>query len=364
MIQKMTSHELNGILENANNKLEQVITDVKTIKSNINKRLKIMNCEAGYIEQQMEHLATVHKEMLNPAEPGEFRQVFTLFDADLSAKFEKYGCTITPALKTTPTNVFNILATATGEAFFRDIAEVAINGVVKDEYKDILKHDAINNKEIFFEELTDKDPALNISITLDKTKTIGTSLFNMIEFDPFLNGAYTIEYIRIYPQNMEEYEEYANFKSAGKMRILLNKEYNLNKIEFKIVPTYKTQVNGIDKFYAGIKHIYLCNAKFVSDSYAIAKIESNNYIDAIYDSVVIKTPNENLETTAANENIQFYLNMSTNSNGEVVLSSLQKASKIGDVRPISSNVKTIYAKIPIKNMSIIGMTFSITSKIS
>ena len=38
MIQKMTSHELNGILENANNKLEQVITDVKTIKSNINKR--------------------------------------------------------------------------------------------------------------------------------------------------------------------------------------------------------------------------------------------------------------------------------------------------------------------------------------
>ena len=39
---------------------------------------------------------------------------------------------------------------------------------------------------------------MNISITLDKTKTLGNSLFNMIEFDMFLNGSYTIEYKTLY----------------------------------------------------------------------------------------------------------------------------------------------------------------------
>lgn len=383
MIPKMTSHELNNILNNANSKLDGVIEDVKEIKSNISKRLKILRYEAEYIEYQMEDLKRVHRETTKPNNPGQDYHVFTIPDITLANSYEKYGCTVTPKFKSVPVNVFNIMATATGEAFFRDIAEVAINGVIKPEYRNILKHDSTSDKELFFEEINGDNPSMEITITLDKTKSLGNSFFNAIELDMFLNGAYTVDYIRIYKEdivetdtNKNKYDEFQAIDNAGKMRLVLNKEYEFNRVDIKITPKFSTQVNGVKISPIGIKHIYFYNAKFVSDSYVIAIIESQDFIDKIDNEFSIVMPNKTITAKAKEEGILFYLSCTKNpSTGETILSSLQEPSTQDSMKAISMNVKKIYAKIPLKfivdtnkdaelkNQSIVGFTFTAASKI-
>lgn len=363
MIQKMTSHEFNNILNAANEKLNNVIDDIKNIKKDMSKKLKIMRYESEFIEHQMNELTTIHKETIKPSESGDVVKVFTLLNPELSEKYEQYGSTASPTFKNVPTNVFNIMATATGEAFYRDIAEVSINGIVKEEYKGILKHDSSPDKEFFFEEINGDNPEVVIQISLDTTKTLGSSSFNIIEFDPFLNGSYTIEHIKIYSQE-EKYVEYNDFTYAGKMRIVLDEEHTFTKVEFKIIPNFNTQVNGIKKSLIGLKHIYFYKAKFETESYAIAEIESGEYIDTILDEIKIKTPNGVIDTTITKEGIQLFLNRSTDqSTGKPIFSSIQEPSKPGDTKPISINTKKIYAKIPLRNRSLVGITFAISSKI-
>ena len=383
MIPKMTSHELNNILIEANSKLSGVITDIKYIKNDMSKKLKILRYESEYIEHQMESLKKTHKETSKPSVAGQNTKVFVLPNPSLTKSYEQYGCTITPKFKNIPVNVFNIMTTATNEAFYRDIAEVAINNVVKEEYKNILKHDSLSDKDLFFEEIDGDAPSMNISITLDKTKTLGNSLFNMIEFDMFLNGSYTIEYIRLFTEDIinnedisNKYDEFTNIEDAGKMRLVFNKEYSFNRVDIKIVPKFNTQINGITKSPIGIKHIYFYNAKFLSNSYAIAEIESEEFIDKIDNEFTLIKPNESIELNADSEGIQFYLNYTVDpSTGEPILSTLQEPSKPDNTKTISINIKKIYAKIPLKillsseknseanNQSIIGFVFNISSKI-
>jgi hypothetical protein len=383
MIPRMTSHELNNILIEANSKLSGVITDIKYLKNDMSKKLKILRYESEYMEYQMADLKRIHKETSKPSVPGQNNKVFVLPDQSLSNSYEQYGCTITPKFKSVPVNVFNIMTTATSEAFYRDIAEVSINNVVKEEYKNILKHDSLKEKELFFEEIDGDNPAMNISIVLDKTKVLGNSLFNMIELDMFLNGSYTIEYIRLFTEDVvnndeitSKYDEFTNIKEAGKMRLVFNKEYSFNRVDIKIIPKFNTQVNGVMKSPIGIKHIYFYNAKFLSNSYAIAEIESEEFIDKIDNEFTLIKPNESIELNADSENIQFYLSYTTDpSTGEPILSSPQETSKPDNTKTISVNVKKIYAKIPLKillssdknsdvnNQSIIGFVFNISSKI-
>lgn len=363
MIPKMTSHELNNILDNANSTLNNINSDVKDIKNDITKKMKIMRYEFEYLSHEMNNIKKIHSSSGGGIVDGAIINKFVLPDNSLSNSFEQYGCTSTPKFKTIPTNVFNIIAPATGEAFYRDIAEIAINDVVKDEYKGILMHDNLTDKEIFFDEITGDNPELKISITLDSTKTLGNTYFNMIELDTFLNGSFDIDYIRIYTDT-DIYDEYTAYENAGKMRLTLEKDYSLSKIELKIIPKFSTQVNGLNVFPIGIKHIYFYNAKLMSNSYAIATIESDDYIDTIYDSVTIKTPNGTENISASKEGITFYLSCTKDvTTGESILSSAQEPSTDDLTKPISINTKKIYAKIPLSNKSIIGHTFKINTKL-
>lgn len=364
MIPEMTSHELNKILVNANDKLSYILNEVNVIKNDIFKKMAIMRYESEYNQYELVKLLN-NSYNTSGATSGDIINKFTLFTPEFGNTFEVYGSTATPSFIMNPFNVFNILATATGEAFYRDIAEVAINGIIKDEYKDILKHDNIIDKSIYFVEVTDEVPTINLSIKIDTTKTLGNSMFNVIEFDPFFSGSYTINSIKIYSQeNNDTYEEYTGYENAGRMRIVLNKEYNLYKVDFNITPNYSVTSDGIKKTIAGIKHIYFYNAKFISNAYAVAVIESDKYIDSIQDNISIKTPNQTIDSTISNENIELYLNHTINpTTGEHVFSSKQEISYIGSTNPISFNVKKIYAKIPIKEQSLIGITFKISTKL-
>lgn len=361
MIEKITSHDLNDIMNKANNKLETIISEIKMAKSDINNKLKIMKYESEFLSGQMNEVKDLYK---NSSEDNTASNdlVFALFNRELSSGFENYGSTITPAVKNSAAHVFNILATATGEAFYRDIAEVSINDIVKEEYKDILKHDTIKNKSIFFKEMDGIDPECKITITLDNTKALGLAMFNTIEFDMFFNGSYTIKEIKIHSGSGTE--EYANYINVGRSRIVLDKEYVFSKVEMTIIPHFHTTVGSDEKSLIGIKHIYFCNSKFVNNGYIVSEIKSNNFIDIINDEISIKTHSGTINTTATHEGIEFYLNKSidTTTNMPILLNK-QDPSKPGEAKPITYNVKTIYAKIPLKNRSIIGTIFSINSKL-
>lgn len=363
MIPKMTSHELNNILDNANSTLSDINSDVKNIKSDITKKMKIMRYEFEYISYEINNIKNIFNNSGGGSVDGEVINKFVLPDNSLSDSFEQYGCTSTPKFKSMPTNVFNIISPSTGEAFYRDIAEVAINDVVKDEYKGILMHDNLQDKELFFDEITSDKPELKISIILDSTKTLGNTYFNMIEFDTFLNGSFDIDYIRIYTDTAV-YDEYTSYSDAGKMRLILDKDYSFSKVELSITPKFCTQVNGFNVFPIGIKHIYFYNAKLTTSSYAIATIKNDEYIDTIYDSVTVKTPNGTEDISASDEGITFYLSCTKDSTtGEITLSSPQEPSTDDLIKAISINTKKIYAKIPLNSKSIIGHTFKINSKL-
>lgn len=362
MIPKLTSHELNNMLNNSNEKLNTIINDIRYAKSDIAKKYKIMRVESEYIESQIETLRKTFKETNTSDTNGMQESIFVYHDRDLSKYYDSYGCTVTPAFKGSPINTFNILATATGEAFYRDIAEVSINGVVREEFKGILKHDSIKSKVLYFDEIEGDNPSVTISINLDASKIFGTTIFNMIEFDSFLNGSYTIDSIKIYTG--ESVTEFTGYEDAGKMRIVLDKEYSFDKVEMKITPHYYETESGVKKYYIGIKHLYFYNCKFVTNGYIVSEITSRDYIDSIEDKVVINTPNGKIESTATNEKIEFYLNKLYDSNtGETTLTSRHYPSTSGDIKPIALNVKTIYAKIPLSAISVIGHTFTIATKL-
>lgn len=356
MIPKITSHELNNILINANDKLDKLVTSIQDYKVDISQKLKIMRYETSYIEEQINTIKIL--------EPNNEDERLSMFNERLSPLLNTYGCTTTAQYKANPINVFNIKSIETNEAFYRDIATVEINGIKNDNYKDILKHDNILNKKIFFTETTESNKQITITITIDSTKTIGKSIFDTIEIDPFLNGSFNIDSIRIYnSKDNNFYDELKNFKSAGKMRISLDKEYDLNKIEFIITPQYYTNIDEKRIYPFGLKHIYFYKTQFTTNSYAIAIIERKDFIDTIDENIIIKTANSNIETTISNEKIELYLNYKINELGEVEFLNPQKASTSQSIKPISININKIYAKVPLDNKAIIGIIFKTNSKV-
>ena len=59
MIPKITSHELNNILINANEKLDNLVLSIKDCKEDIAQKLKIMRYEAAYIEDKIKEILDI-----------------------------------------------------------------------------------------------------------------------------------------------------------------------------------------------------------------------------------------------------------------------------------------------------------------
>lgn len=354
MIEKMTSHELNNIFNNANDKLNNIIDTIKLIKNNTNKKIKILRYEAEYMENA---LTTLRIKSTSSSKN------LTVFDNTLAiTNHSKYGCTVLPRFKKI-SNALNVVTVDTTEAFYRDIADVSVNDVTKEEYKTIFMHDNNKDKDVFFEEISEDNSEFKVSISIDKTKTIGKTTFNMIELDTFFSGSFDIKSIKIYTSDNREYfDEFTEFNHAGKMRITFEKEYELNKVDIIFKPNYSVEVDQQRIYPFGIKHIYFYNAKYSTNSYAIAVIEREEFIDTIKNTIEIKTPNAVRESTILNENIELYLNCEINDKGEVELSSPQEVSTSQSINPIGINIKKIYAKVPLKDESIIGIAFNTTSK--
>lgn len=353
MIEKMNSSQFNDILKNANEKLNNMTDNIKDIKLDMAVKLKIMKYEIEYLEyilKQYSSSSAINQENLS------------LFDRKYnSTNNESYGITFTPVPSKNKNNVFNVITLDDGAAYFRDIMNVTINEVKDDKFKDIFKHDSISDKTIYFNEFYTN--TVEMTVEIDPLKSIGVSNFNMIEIDSYLNGSFDIESIKIYVVNksdkIEYYEAYENYESAGKMRIILNKSYTFYKIVFRFKLKYSVD-NGKNIIYPfGLKHIYLYNANFLSNSYAIAEINNDEYINYIFDQIRIKTPNDLIESSITNEKIKIYLNCNKKEDGTYELTSEQNISTDNVSKPLALNTKKLYAMVPIKDKSIIGIEFNI-----
>lgn len=361
-IAKMSSQDFNNILEEAKSKITNMNNDINNIKKEMEKKLLIISNENSYLNHTLANMSysTVRE------------NTFVLLNNNYKGLYEAYSSVVHAFFKKEPINIFNLKIASSNKTFFRDETIVKINDVTNDYYKNILKADDVEDKELFFEEYNFNsqivktedtetqivtDNSITLSIEVDKDKSLGISKFNMIELDPFLYKSFDIEKIEIYG---EDYSIPATTVSAlnkvGKTRIILDKKYEFRKVVFYIKPKYSMTTKDKTIYPFGLKHIYFCEADFRNDSFIIVDYASQEYIDNIKDKVITETPFGFNESTLSEKNIKIYLD---NNNG--ILENEQELST-NIKKPIARNTKKLYIRIPLLEESITGMEFFIENR--
>lgn len=336
MIKQISSHDLNNIMENAQNKLIDAQKELMSIKDIVANHLDILEEEKLWNQKCLNELTNIT--------PTSYLSVPLYENAE--GNFSTYYLDILPDLVKQPLNVFNITSTQT--TFFRD--DVTLNllkgNEEKEDVTDILKHDSLKNT-YFFKRFTDKDITFMLDIK-DYQYPLGASRFNMIEIDAFLPGSFKIKSIALYYG--EDSIVYNNFNRIGKNRIVLDEKKQIQKIEFCFELLYSVK-NGEHVYYPfGLKHIYLYDADFKEDSYAIVKIKSDRLIDLIQDECLINSNRGVVETTLNKLGVEIYAHYADNQ-----LYMPIAISTPYEIYELPLQTDTLYAKIPVKDaMSQIG----------
>lgn len=356
MIHKMSSHDFNNILVEANEKIENMNNSISSIKENINKKLLIITRENEYANYCMENL--LYKSQQN-IENTDVNGSFILLNNNHKGLYKSYSNVVHAFFKKDPINIFNVTSVTTEDTYFRDEVKVSINEVSTDYYKNILKSENNTSKKIFFEEYTKKstvetnangesymkeDNTIVLSIEVDKDKVIGISKFNIIEIDPYLYKSFDIDKIEIFGEDLKTPLFTSNkLPSVGKTRLILDKKYDFKKVVFTITPKYSLSIKGIDTIPFGLKHIYFYEADFRNDSYMIIDYISEEYIDFIKNDIKVITPYGTYNSSIKEQNIKIFLE---NNNG--ILENEQEPS-LNIKKPIARNLNRLYFRVPIGN---------------
>lgn len=260
--------------------------------------------------------------------------------------FSTYFFDAYPAIVNEPLNLFNI--TSTQSVFFREDVNLKMiypNGETED-VTDILKHDSLKST-YFHKRLKSNEVTFLLSLK-DYQKPLGASRFNVIEIDGFMPGAFKLK--RLSLQYGDETINYEDFNKLGKNRIILDEKKQLNQIEFVFELLYKVVSNDTTYYPFALKHIYLLNADFKSESYAIVKIESDKIINLIKDECAVSSSRGITHTTLKTLGIEIYAHYTDNQ-----LYMPIAISNAYEIYEIPLQVKTLYARVPIKKeMSSIG----------
>lgn len=357
-IKKMSSQDFNEILESSQTKIKDMNDSISVVKNNIDKKLLIIKHETEYISEYVHKLSYQRPHNTPENNSGVAKDgIYIMLNNNYKGLYESYSNVVHAFFKKEPLNIFNLRSVTSKKPYFRDEVNVSINGITTDYYKNILKADDHDTKEIFFEEYSNdvevkkteenisymsNDSSIEISIEVDKQKVIGISKFNMIEIDPYLYQSFDIEKIDIYGENYDK-PLYTTDKleKVGKTRIVLDKKYNFKKVVFTITPKYISTNNGEQVKPFGLKHIFFYDADFRNDSYVIVQYDSSEFIDHIKNDMEIETPYGSFSTSIKDEGIKIYLE---NNNG--ILSNEQEPS-MTTKKPIARNLKRIFFKIPI-----------------
>lgn len=357
---KMSSQDYNKIFEEAKDVTDEIVTTIQNIKDDVTKKLMIINYANEFTDQKLNNITT--------SSSDETKIVFTdnVFD---TSTYSRYNYIVHPKIKSS-IDIFN-LKLLSGNVMFKQNIKSYVNGIEDKEYINLLKADNVYDKKIVFDEML--EDTITLTYEIDNTISIGTSRFNTIEIDPFISGAYSIESINFYNINTSgslsktPIISIDKVDNIGKTRIILDKKIRFSKVTMKFKCNFSTMVNGVEVYPFGLRHIHFMEMDFLPESYVIAKIESDSYIDYINDKVTLYSASGKIDTTCSLYDIEIYNNYDYNTlTGRVYTS-----TKAG-INRIAKNVKTLYAKIPliqknnvtkeVKYLSLNGVKFNIVTQ--
>lgn len=341
MIFKNNSKDLMDRFHNAEDSIESIKTDLNNLITLHKKRSSVIEAIQLYDADMIQKII----EQTNNASNISNKIVFSLEDNIASGKYGVYGQTIHPAFVSEPDNIFNF---KTSEGYvYKNNGIVSINDTIRPEYRNILKHDSIEDLYPIFDEY-DTD-TIKLKIEFDSTGVVADKTFNVIELSPFLQGSFNIVSMEIEQDNALDSSTitYENINSVANMRICLSNKTVMKSITLNIKLLYQ---NTGGKYLFGMKHIYFYNADYAS-SYIVYNFKLNQYIDSISDKITFHTQFANVDTSCTQEGIKIYLYLSGGTPSyEIALSSNSTPNDIG------RNTKNLYVYVPL-NTSIISMEF-------
>lgn len=334
-IPKMSSQELNEMFKNSQEQAKNIDAQIQAIKKDIIKKMAITNYSEEFADRKLD--------AINAGISIDEKVV--AFDYNCSGLYKDYGYMIHPEFKKSPIDIFNLRLT-TGDSMFKNSIIAKVNGIENEKYTNVLMADNSIAKEIIFEEL--KESTVSISYELDNTVALGTARFNVIEIDPYLNGAYDLLSVEIYTLNIEgkidsePTKVLTGFENIGRTRIILEDKMKFTKVVFNFKSNFKTEANGTSIYPFGLKHIHFLEADFLTESFVVAEIRSDKFIEYIYDDIKLFTTNGIVEANMNEYNIEVYTDFNYNT-----LTGRVYASSDAGINRIAKNTKVLYAKIPL-----------------
>lgn len=342
MKKQISSHDLNNIMTNAQQRLIDAQKAVEFSKIMVANRLDILEDEnlwSAHCLKTIEHV------------PDTSYLSVPLYEKS-DGVFSSYYFDVYPAIVNEPLNLFNI--TSTQNTFFREDVTLKIlhsNGTTED-VTDILKHDSLKST-YFHRRFKEKEITFKLSLK-DYQRPLGASRFNMIEIDGFMPGAFKLKRLSLIYGN--EYVNYEDFNTLGKNRILLEEKKQLNQIEFVFELLHKVTNDDTIYYPLALKHIYLLNADFKTGSYAIVKIESDKTINLIKDECITSSSRGVDTTTLKTLGIEIYAHYADNQ-----LYMPVAISNAYEIYELPLQTKVLYAKVPI-NSTLSSIGFFIENK--
>lgn len=328
------SNELNEKMLQADKAINTIKDRIDLIQSDIVKKMVVIRNEQQYTNELSYEIADL---IMSSQYDAERSKIIFSGISGMDGEYEKYGTTIHPKFLRTPRNLFNVI-TSSGP-LFRGNVSVYINDVISTEAKHILMHDHCTGKGIYFEELN--EDTVNMYIEIDRSNLLGDTHVNVIEVNPYLAGSFDIETIQIkemYSPDLVVLNA-NDLQRIGRSRIILDKKYELFSIAFTFKLRFK---NNIDKYPFGIQSLQFLNAEFKNDSYIIAPVTKKENIEFIGTGVTIRSVAGIEDSTMIKKDITIYFDYD---NG--ILKNEIELSEDDIIYPISRNVKTVYAHIPI-----------------
>lgn len=336
----MSSQELNEKFLQAKNDCDEAIASINKIKEEMSKKLMIINYANEFSNLKLD--------TINSGIAKDNSKIF--FDKNVYGIYDQYGYMIHPKIKSS-LDIFNLKLLSSddsvGRTMFKQSVNCKVNDIENENYINLLMADNVVDKQIIFEEL--KQDTIKIEYQIDNQLSIGTSRFNMIEIDPYISGSISIESIECY--NLDTAGNLAStpiktissINNIGKTRIILDEKIKFSKVVFTFKCNFNTNINDINIYPFGIKHILFKEVDFISDSFAIVELNSSEFIDYIYNDIVLYSIGGRIETTIDMYGIEIYTDYNKILTGRVY------PSTEASVNRISKNTKKLYLKIPLIN---------------
>lgn len=344
MIKRPSTSEILQMFSEDVAKSEAMSSEVSSIRQDISNKLTLLNAQYEYALDSLMGL-----KWRAQGDDGKI----VLAEVEKYGRYDSFGMTVHPKFAKTPRNLFNFRTTR--GYLFKGNVRVTVNGLDNPHLAEALKEDAVEGKGYYIDEF--EEEVLNITITPNLKTPLGSLKCNVLEIMPFLPGSFNIEQVKFYSRDnlvSPAHVIAGGIRNAGSQRIILDSKVDVGKVEMQVHLIY-TNSKGLHPF--GLRHLYFLEANFLDNSFIIVRADKKDDIAYIYDRVAIRNQfGSSVDESSREQGIEYY-----GAYDGKMLSRVMRVST--ETKPVfvSSNVKTVYIRIPVKT-SIISFTPTILSE--